>query len=346
MGQTSSCGKCEQIEVKKAEIYPLKTVKCYTSILEGTGPGKINCQDTTCIMEHIEEECHFFAIYDGFGPSGREASLAANQYIKTCIEVNSTKLRMFEDETQVEEFFKETFEGAENKMKSLSTYGEDANNSGTCCCCVFIKKNKCYISNLGNSRVVLCRVTSLGMVQTIDLSADHKPGLKLEKYRIYKAGGKVRRLVRNGIKIGTERFWVDKYGPGLTTSRALGAFRAKSKGLSAEPEIEQIDLFQNDRFLVIASDGLWDVMKTAEVIEFILEQEENHLIAEKLVNEAKRRWELLNVAQGKENFMGIGDDPHMNFGYDDISAIVIYLTFFTREEIEALKSQFRKTVSE
>ncbi len=346
MGQVSSCGKCEQMEVKKAEIYPLKSLKSYAAILEGAGPGKINCQDTLSIIENLEEECHFFGLYDGFGRSGREASLTANEYIKTCLEVNSTKLKFFEDETQVEEFFKETFEGAENKMKSLSTYGEDSNKSGTCCCCVFIKKNKCYISNLGNSRVVLCRVTPMGAVQTIDLSADHKPGVKVEKYRIYKGGGKLRRVARNGIKVGTERFWFNKYEPGLTTSRALGAFSYKSKGLSAEPEVGHIDLFQNDRFLVIASDGLWDVMKTDEVIEFILDQEENHLISEKLANEAKKRWELLNKSQGKENFMGIGDDPNINFGYDDISIIVIYLNFFTREEIEALKSQFRKTVSQ
>ena len=47
----------------------------------GYGGKKTECQDSLCIMEKFADECYFFAVYDGHGASGKEASQAANDYI-------------------------------------------------------------------------------------------------------------------------------------------------------------------------------------------------------------------------------------------------------------------------
>lgn len=55
----------------------------HVSSLMGSGPKKQECQDTCCILENISEGCCFFAVYDGHGSSGREASQTANDYISS-----------------------------------------------------------------------------------------------------------------------------------------------------------------------------------------------------------------------------------------------------------------------
>jgi len=53
----------------------------------GYGHKKTECQDSFCIMDNqvnkFADNCYFFAVYDGHGSSGKEASQAANDYIQT-----------------------------------------------------------------------------------------------------------------------------------------------------------------------------------------------------------------------------------------------------------------------
>jgi serine/threonine protein phosphatase PrpC len=49
----------------------------------GSGPKKQECQDTCCMLENLGNNSYFFAVYDGHGSSGREASQTANDYISS-----------------------------------------------------------------------------------------------------------------------------------------------------------------------------------------------------------------------------------------------------------------------
>lgn len=128
-------------------------------------------------MEKFTDDCHFFAVYDGHGSSGKEvlllkkmaiitiskASQAANDYIQTYLEKNSKKIKTLVNDKQREsvnnfilifyiflkKFLKAAFKTAESKLKSS---GIDYSNSGTCAIALFVQKNMCYISNLGDSR--------------------------------------------------------------------------------------------------------------------------------------------------------------------------------------------------
>lgn len=69
--------KKKKVEVQaqaKTHVNPLKDVKMFGAFKMGYGPKKTECQDSHCIMEKFADECYFFAVYDGHGSSGKEAS--------------------------------------------------------------------------------------------------------------------------------------------------------------------------------------------------------------------------------------------------------------------------------
>lgn len=86
---------------------------------------------------------------------------------------------------------------------------------------------------------------------------------------------------------------------------------------------------QRDKFIVIASDGVWDVMTSAEVVGFVLKYEpewnKGNDVAEKLVREARRRWE--NMIEKKNFNNKVGDLPTARNGIDDITVIISFFLF-------------------
>ncbi|KAK6946543.1 PPM-type phosphatase-like domain [Dillenia turbinata] len=104
-----------------------------------------------------------------------------------------------------------------------------------------------FVANAGDCRAVLGR-----RGRAIDLSKDHKPSCPSERLRIEKVGGAVYDGYLNGQ---------------LSVARAIGDWHMKrSKGSScpliAEPELQEIVLTEEDEFLIMGCDGLWDVMSS------------------------------------------------------------------------------------
>ena len=140
---------------------------------------------------------------------------------------------MLQSDKAREQFLKGAFKQAETKLK---TSGIDYSNSGTCAITIFLYKNTCYISNLGDSRAVLYRVTNKEKL-AIEISYDQKPTRPDEKERILKLGGKIEKLVHDGVPVGPYRVWADDEGPGIAMTRSLGDLMAKKIGLISDPEI-------------------------------------------------------------------------------------------------------------
>ena len=67
---------------------------------------------------------------------------------------------------------------------------------------------------------------------------------------------------------GPKRVWLkNKPVPGLAMTRSIGDMAAASVGVTAEPEIKVLsNLNANDKFLVIASDGIWDRLSNVEIM--------------------------------------------------------------------------------
>ncbi|OMO85928.1 phosphatase 2C (PP2C)-like protein [Corchorus capsularis] len=105
------------------------------------------------------------------------------------------------------------------------------------------------VANCGDSRAVLCRAG-----KPIPLSLDHKPERPDEQERIQAAGGKL--VYQNGVRV---------YGI-LNMSRALGDNILK-KVITSKPEISITERHLEDECLILATDGLWDVMSDALACE-------------------------------------------------------------------------------
>ncbi|GKE45404.1 probable protein phosphatase 2C 60, partial [Tanacetum coccineum] len=111
--------------------------------------------------------------------------------------------------------------------------------------------------------LVILVVCYLG--RAYNLSKDHKPDLEVEKERIYKAGGYIQFGRVNGS---------------LNLSRAIGDMELKrdktlppeKQILTANPDINSVELCEDDDFLVLACDGIWDCMSSQQLVDFVSEQ--------------------------------------------------------------------------
>jgi serine/threonine protein phosphatase PrpC len=299
---------------KDAEMYG------YSKI--GGGSGKTECQDAYSILQKITPSSHFFAVYDGHGVKGKDVAQFVNESIAQIMRENAENMGKLVRNDSIGTFFKTTFGLVERKLiqSSISiTY------SGTCCISALISKGKLYIANLGDSRAVLCKQEENGDVIVEELTQDHKPTREDEKERVIQMGGLIEPMYYNGMAVGPLRVWTKAKDSGLAMTRAMGDVRGKKAGLISEPEIHKVDLQPNDKFIIMASDGLWDVMSSEEAASFVLEYEQGRKdksqVAKALVKEAKKKWAKLEEFE---------DDPYC----DDITAIVIFTNYQAPDVIE------------
>lgn len=135
-----------------------------------------------------------------------------------------------------------------------------------------------YVANAGDCRAVLGR-----RGRAVELSRDHKPNCSIEKLRIENLGG----VVYDGYLNGQ-----------ISVARALGDWHMKGpKGsacpLSAEPELKETELTEEDEFLIMGCDGLWDVMSSQCAVttarKELMAHNDPERCSQELVREALKR---------------------------------------------------------
>lgn len=192
---------------------------------------------------------HFFGVYDGHGCShvAMKCKDRMHEIVKTEIE---------KEETPWKEAMIQSFSLMDKEVVNFSTGGSSA--SGSDCRCelqtpqcdavgstavvAVVTPDKIVVSNCGDSRAVLCRN---GVA--VPLSIDHKPDRPDELNRIQEAGGRV--IYWDGARVlGV-----------LAMSRAIGDNYLKPYVIS-EPEVTITERTDEDECLILASDGLWDVV--------------------------------------------------------------------------------------
>jgi serine/threonine protein phosphatase PrpC len=154
---------------------------------------------------------------------------------------------------------------------------------GTTALAAVIAGGMLLVANAGDSRAVLSRGG-----RAIGLSRQHTAELPDERARIEAAGGKV--VSRGGSwRVGDAA---------LQVTRALGDFDLKaSDGVTAEPEVVEVPLQEDDQFLILASDGLWDVVSDQEAVGLVMDTvKDPSLCAKRLVLEAMSRSSQDNVS--------------------------------------------------
>lgn len=192
----------------------------------------------------------YFAVFDGH--AGARVSAHCAEHLLEAIMATD------EFREDVRKGIHNGFLQLDKNMRSLPELSSGEDKSGSTAVCAFISPRVVHVANCGDSRAVLCQ-NGLPVFTT----QDHKPSLPTERERIIKAGGSV---------------MIQRVNGSLAVSRALGDFEYKNvegcgpceQLVSPEPEIFLRDRDDSaDEFLVLACDGIWDVMSNEELCQFI-----------------------------------------------------------------------------
>lgn len=144
------------------------------------------------------------------------------------------------------------------------------------------------IANLGDSRAVLCTRDSNNELVAQQLTVDLKPNLPAEKERITSKRGRVLPMKEEP---NVHRIWMpDQDCPGLAMARAFGDFCLKDYGLISTPQVTYRKLTDRDEFVVLATDGIWDVLSNSDVIKIVASAKKRSMAAKMLIDEAQRAW--------------------------------------------------------
>ncbi|KAL4860264.1 Protein kinase and PP2C-like domain-containing protein [Chlorella vulgaris] len=138
------------------------------------------------------------------------------------------------------------------------------------------------VAHLGDSRVVLCRGG-----QAVQLTRDHTADCAEERRRVAAAGGACS-VRAGGWRVGTA---------GLQVTRSIGDADLKGQGVSAEAEVAEVELSQQDSFLIAATDGLWDRVSNEDAVALVQDTVKHPgMCAQRLALEAIARGSGDNVA--------------------------------------------------
>jgi len=242
------------------------------------------------------KDINLFAIFDGHG--GKDVA----KYLKNHIPQFFVRKHMNYDTSNqdkmkkyIEKVYDHVQNSLERRLKNVSyTIGSTALVS------IFYKRKKSIkynIINVGDCRAVKCNKDLIA----IPLSKDHKPHLIEEKNRIESIGGKI-------VFDGDDWRISD-----LSVSRAFGDMDA-TPYVTHKPEIFSYTLKQNDKFMIFACDGLWDVLSNQEAVNFVLDKMSQ-------INN------ITNMSGYSKNNIAnlLATHAIKNGSYDNVSVIILFL---------------------
>ncbi|OVA17793.1 Protein phosphatase 2C (PP2C)-like domain [Macleaya cordata] len=191
---------------------------------------------------------HFFGVYDGHGCSHVATSCkdrlhqVVKEEIQNCGESLEWEGAMDRSFYRMDKEVLEWSNGLQTATCRCELQTPKCDAVGSTAVVSVLTPDKIVVANCGDSRAVLCRGG-----KAVPLSVDHKPDRPDELVRIQEAGGRV--IYWDGPRVlGV-----------LAMSRAIGDNYLKPY-VSSEPEITITDRTAEDECMILASDGLWDVV--------------------------------------------------------------------------------------
>jgi serine/threonine protein phosphatase PrpC len=163
-------------------------------------------------------------------------------------------------------------------LQYLQIANRKNSEDGTTAVVVLAQGDEIFVAHAGDSRAVL--VHRSGQVSV--LTSDHKPNRPDERRRIQELGGSV-------------VFWgVWRVEGILAVSRAIGD-RMLKPFVVAEPEVKKFTRTETDRFVVLASDGVWDTVSNDDAAQLVLKYEDPQAAAQRIMEEAYGRGSMDNI---------------------------------------------------
>lgn len=265
-----------KVEDKRKKYYVSMDLLQLRSFVE-SWPGKRNTlQDRAANEKCLDELGVFFAVYDGHGGSAAIAEHAADRvhkhllshYRQKNVQPASRDEKLIQAHVAAfEQTDAEVCESSERKQ--LQTVGTTALS-------ITVHGNpkmqsplRLVVANCGDSRAILCREGN-----AIQLTEDHKPDRPDERKRIERLGGAVLeirgswRVVASTNPTARNKAQRREY-QGLAMSRSLGDlyFKQPTPLSIPTPEVNVLTLTPKDSYVVLATDGILDVMSNQEICD-------------------------------------------------------------------------------
>eukprot|EP00331_Platyophrya_macrostoma_P003728 CAMPEP_0176431492 /NCGR_PEP_ID=MMETSP0127-20121128/14844_1 /TAXON_ID=938130 /ORGANISM="Platyophrya macrostoma, Strain WH" /LENGTH=353 /DNA_ID=CAMNT_0017813509 /DNA_START=219 /DNA_END=1280 /DNA_ORIENTATION=+ len=204
-----------------------------------------NMEDAHIVDLSLGNGVGLFSVFDGH--AGEQCAKQSKILVPALVRKHSNG-----DETYANVNFTEAYYELDSVLR-----GKLQDDSGCTACTVLVTDKAVTCANVGDSRAVLCRGRT-----AIDLSVDHKPETDEERVRIEAAGGKVENNRVNGQ---------------LAMSRAIGDYSYKQQSerkvdeqlVIPTPDVVTQQRTAEDRFVVVACDGIFDVLSNQELVDLI-----------------------------------------------------------------------------
>ncbi|KAL7999733.1 putative PPM-type phosphatase domain, cGMP-dependent kinase, protein kinase-like domain superfamily [Plasmopara halstedii] len=266
----------------------------------------------------------FFAVFDGHGQYGDICSqFTAEQLPKNIIQNLEENVGILPALTLAHV----------QTNRAMHEASFDDSMSGTTSISVLFDGNEIHVSNVGDSRAIIAQENLKASTQEGEaklvakpLSIDQTPFRKDERVRVKKCGARILTVDQVeglepihenwGLSLGDEidengdppRIW-HPYGqyPGTAFTRSIGDLVSEELGVTAEPEILCKCLNPHDKFIIVASDGVFEFLTSQNVVDIVMQYQNPSEACHALVEEAYSRWLQFEVRT------------------DDITAICIYL---------------------
>ncbi|KAL4128817.1 hypothetical protein PRIC2_007797 [Phytophthora ramorum] len=283
-------------------------------------------QDSYYCETHFagDDQKAFFAVFDGHGQYGDICSQFAAEQLPENI------IKNLDENMGILPALNRAHVQTNRAMHEASF---DDSMSGTTSISVMFCGNEIHVSNVGDSRAIIAQEnlkasTREGEANLVakPLSIDQTPFRKDERVRVKKCGARILTVDQVeglepihenwGLSLGDEidengdppRIW-HPYGqyPGTAFTRSIGDLVSEELGVTAEPEILCKGLNPHDKFIIVASDGVFEFLTSQNVVDIVKKYENPSEACHALVEEAYNRWLQFEVRT------------------DDITAICIYL---------------------
>ena len=303
----------EDLKVNALPTGRVKSVSSQSQAGKGEdGFTKVN-QDSYLVLqnEYNLKDFNIFCVMDGHGVNGHLVSRFTTKYFTSFFKKNKKMNSSNSSEDQIfyrlkkndYEVLKRVFRHAE---RDLEKNGEvDANFSGTTCVMVFQVGERIICANVGDSRAIMVKGD-----KAIPLSFDQKPDDPEESKRIKENGGEISQYEEDGEKSGPFRVWQkgEAY-PGIAMSRSIGDFIASKLGVIPEPKFIEEKIDKDTKFIVVASDGIWEFLDNEKVKNMVMpfyEKNDPNGACKELIKRATEFWNQEDIV------------------VDDITCIVVF----------------------
>ncbi|XP_047313873.1 probable protein phosphatase 2C 52 [Impatiens glandulifera] len=254
-------------------------------------------QDAMIVWDDfMPEDVTFCGVFDGHGPNGHLVARRVRDVfplkLLSFFSSHDSKSSGDREEDKLHSLWRDLFLKSYKAMdKELSTHPSlDCFCSGSTSITLLKQGSNLFMGYIGDSRAVMGSKDENDSMVAIQLTVDLKPDLPREAERIKSCKGRVFALQDEPE---VSRVWLPfDDAPGLAMARAFGDFCLKDYGVISIPEFSHRILNERDIFVVLASDGVWDVLSNEEVVQIVSSSPTRSSAARTLVESAAREWKF------------------------------------------------------